>query len=916
LIRHKKEIKKISLLIIYINLILISNFTRINEFPQNSKEENIMDPIYEDTKDKLNFPKTSDITIVNQTINGTGVDRTVRLFANNQSTTPGKQGYFEIEPPNTGTDLNYGDFYFNFDNNFTTDYIVEDDNALYPDIPNNYFDTYHYNKSTSYLEVHNGTEFPKNGFNSLITESKNFNISSENGVVNFTISADFSGVKGVDRGMSYTPLIFNRENIIGFILNFSCNVTQVVNATIFMKDFSYPSNFINVTPTFEINSSLNTQDIDRLLINENLKFINTSGWCLIRFVFERVDATEFNITVFNDGVNNFDIYSFMVVELPISAVKHVALEFDLRGENSTVNGFYAWIRTLNLDKAKNTNLTISLYYANDTMARTVDNINQRPGSTKIKPNISYSLISSKNWTGFEKDEYYYFSFDSTETSNLNRYNYFIVIKSNSSDDDIYRIVCIPQGVHGDGDEDEDVEHLFMQSSNGGLDWTLAEFNINDYAIDLKELDVSQFKLNVTRGYMPSDFIFNNEKTLRIQNITVDNVKDLMEDITGLSYIARDEVNLTWGVGRWNHFFTPSLKVYGGKFRVNITWNATDTGIMGFKFNINYTVEVYRSDTISTFYRAKYNDLPEWIFNYSLGLENDLIFEHEYWNFTQFWYLYPEYYTAHDITIPNSTRILNISGMERTFNEIPNYKRFVMNTSIIDLNKEHEFNGTYYLNLTSPNAVDDMHSYINFDGILWETFGFMYGDNISVKLDIRDPYGNAPKNTNAFANVSFFYPNGTKFPKADLNAILGKISTDNGFLYYDFDNETILDVTKAIPLEDDLNATEHYSMGFFWTNSSMVGCKKIPIYIDSYKINLSDLTYEEDNGVNVLAGTPINTVLDKYSLLIATINGTTNIDTPNFYPLNNSLSQATGTYSYVTPYTGENLNVFMKAFLQN
>ena len=86
MIRNKKEIKRISLLIICISLILISNFTRINEFPQNSNEGKNVDPIHEDNKDKLNFPKTSDITIVNQTINGTGDERTVRLYANNQST--------------------------------------------------------------------------------------------------------------------------------------------------------------------------------------------------------------------------------------------------------------------------------------------------------------------------------------------------------------------------------------------------------------------------------------------------------------------------------------------------------------------------------------------------------------------------------------------------------------------------------------------------------------------------------------------------------------------------------------------------------------------------------------------------------------------------------------------------------------
>ncbi|MFX0187953.1 MAG: hypothetical protein ACFE8A_09465 [Candidatus Hodarchaeota archaeon] len=900
MILHKKEIKQILLTITLIILIIVSNFPRINEINPQSDDINNQNLVY---NEKSEIPNISGIKEVSDYINGTGINQTVRIYANNQSRLTNQEKYFEFPPPDSNTNLSHGDFYFNFGNNFTTDYVIEDDNALSP-FGGEYYEKYILDEITSYIQVHNGSEYPNNGYRQFITGAiQSFNISANNGLANFTIYTEFKNDLIIN---PFTPINFLRENIIGFILNLACNVNKSVNVTIYMKSFYYPDagEFIRVTDTFELNSTLNPQDIDRLIVNQNLKFINTSGWCHILFVLNRTDASEFNITI-----DEFDFNSFLVTELPISDQKHIALEFDLRGKNTTINGFYAWIRTLNLTEAKNVTLTVSLYYATDTIGRTQENLNW-DGSTDIEPKITTGLIYSKNWTynDYHGDKLFYFNFDSSQTSDLKRYNYFIVIKSNHSDEDIHSLVCLPRGAYGDGVEGWD--HLTLKSDDGGTNWILATWENEPL---LYQLDVSQFKLNITRGYVPQDFKADGTITLKIQNHIIEDVSDLIEIITGQTAEDRDVPVLTWGIGRWNNYFTPSLEIYKtGYFRVNLTWNATITGIKGFKFDVNYTVEVFRNDTIPSFYNAIYNELPEWIFNYTLNLY-DSIFNN--WNFTQFWFIYPNYFNAYNLAIPNSTQVYNKTGREFSFAERPNYKKFVVNSSIINPLDKANYTGTYSLNLTSLNAIIDdtfMHSYINFKGMLWETRGFMYGDNISVSLDIQDHTGLAP--LNGRANVSLFYPNGTKFPNADLYSENGKISIDKTILTYRFNNDTILELTKNIPLETDFSDGDHYSLGFFWSNSSIIGCAKIDIYIFIYDINLSRCVFEPEDNINRLDGRILNEFPEDYSLLIASINETTGYNNPNFYPINKSINQIDGTFTY--NFKGKNFQVYMNNFLQN
>ena len=875
MVRQKKDFKSILLILVIICLVVFSNLPMSKDLRQgsNKKEDNFI--TFNDNKE--NNPLLSSKLNLTDPITGNGVNQSIRVYMDNKSISTNNQRYFDINAPANIMNLSSGEFNFNFGNNFTTEYIIEDDNALYPD--EEYFDEYDFNSGTSNLSIYEGIEDPREGFDQLVDDDSQtyWNISSSaNGLVNFTIIANFSGVVGktipIERPV---PINFNRKNIIGLILNFTYGLDKDANVTVKIKDFFYTGEFKTIVNKLNINSTLSPHDIDELFINENLNFINESDCVLIQFIFNRTGDKNFNVSLYE-----FDLRPFMVLELLITEQNDLALEFDLRGANSTINGIYVWIRTLNLTKAQNQLLNITLYKANATLDR--DDLFD---NNLINPDLTGGLLYSKEYTGYNADKLNYFKI---EKSNLDRFNYFIVIKTNSTD--VYSLVTLPQGDYGDGIDDFD--HQLKNSTDGGISWSIA---LHQYALNY-ELDASQFKLNVTRGFMPSDF--NN--SLKIQD----------KDITNDKITIPNEPTLEWGLGHWNNSFTNPIGNPLGYFRIVLSWD--ENIIQGFEFDVNYTVDAFRNENATSYYKAIYNQYPQWVFNYSLDLNSS---KFNNWNFTELWFIYKDYFDAKNLTTPDYKDVYSDIGEEVDFSEQPNFKKVVIDTVIVNISDKTKYTGIYSLNLTSPNAIIDsgMRSFINYNGILWETNGFMYGDNISVSVDIQDHNGLAPSNTNSYANVTLFYPNGTKFLGAELYNNSGKISKDGSYLSYDFNNDTILNLNLNIPLASEIQGSD-YSLGFFWTNGSEIGCKKIPIYIDAYNINITGLIYDRGIGKNTVSGTTLNNVLDddKFTLLIASINETTGIYRPNFYPVKNlSISRE---FSYES--SGIQVPVLMKSFLQN
>ncbi|MFX0081271.1 MAG: hypothetical protein ACFE94_05915 [Candidatus Hodarchaeota archaeon] len=865
MIRHKKEMKRVVIVVIFISIVLISNLQIIHR--DNLIKENITGD------DQLGeLPNIADLAI-DDYITGFGVDQDVRIYANNESEgLNDNQGFFKIPSITEDMYLTYGDFNFAFQNNFTTEYVLEDDDALYAED----FISFDYDKSISGITFHNGSLYagtPDNWKDGDIGTWVEYNTDTGESVINFTIRANFTGTDFTDTGINGN-IDFNRSNILGLISSLFFRVNNDVNLTIRIKDFSQ-STWKEVITNLRVNSSSTRRELTEHFINENLNFIDLTSTCYIQFFFESLDLNPFIARLYE-----FDMQSTYAFDFPITEQKYVALEFDLKGKNSTVNGFYAWIRTLNLTEAASSQLNITLYRSNATVVRTDFNLR----NVMLGPD--YNELIDTQLFNYTDDKLSYFEFNIVNTQDLNLSNYFIVIKS-TNPKEVYSLVTIPYFDYGEAEGR--TEHQLIITEDNGVNWKFSKKVVKtDYVptdYENSNLDASSFKINVTRGFMPSDFIFNGNKTLRIQDIPIDN-----QEIS--SYPYNESSYLTWGLGRWNNSFPTTIEdTPSNEFEVYLNWNKSI--VEGFKFNVNYSVNAYWIDGAVAYYNATYNENPEWELSFNFDKTNP---NFNNWDFLEFWYVYPNFMSAHNLTNPNNEEFLWLLEEESVVADNPSKLKLVVNETFSSTE------GIYALNLTSYNFIKEMHSYINYYGNLWETNGFLYGDNISISVDIQDHNFNAPLNGDV--NATLFYPNGTRFLSADLTSSVGVI--DNSLLSYDFNNNTILYVTK------ELTEFGKYEIGFFWFNGSALGCKKLRIYIEAYDLELYNCTYLSDLGTNLIIGELNTKVYPTYTILIASINETTGISTPNFYPINNSDLDQTFSYDL----GGQELSLLMKSFLQS
>jgi hypothetical protein len=819
----------------------------------------------------IESPSASDSYLSDYYLTGAGDDQDVRVYATNNSLSINNEGYFDI-PSMSGIDTTYltqGDFNFTFQNNFTTSYVLEDESAL--NAVSFIRFKYNINAGRSALTLNKGTNSTSLSLSNLNDnrDTTFVRLHGQNGIINLTCRADFTSTFFQSTVPSFT-LNFQRSFILGILQTLRYSISRNTYLTIRMYD-NVNSQWVNLTTPIFLNSSLGIQTLTRHLINENLRYIDTLNRDYIQLFFQRYDTLNYNITMYEYNV--FATYGF---DLPITYTNQVALEFDLKGESSTVNGFYAWIRTLNLTAALNAQLNITLYRANTTIARTQANLIANTMQPEYSEKIYSRIVKYNDYHG---DNLFYFSFNNLFTSNLNLYNYFIVIYSNRSEI-IHSLVTLPRETFGD--PDKRVDQQLKTSTNGGTTWKNAVKQVT-VAYTSEELDASSFALNVTRGYMPSDFIAATGDDVNIENIPINN-----QVITNPS-----SSSLTWGLGRWNNELTTFIENNTQHdFRVQLNWNASV--IKGFKFNVTYYARGFWIEPGLTFYNVSYNTIPRWKIEFTFD-SSHVNFDH--WNFNEFWYVYPNYFDAHNLTNPSSVDVYNDTDKEQVVSDKPNYDKTVVNSSITQGQ-----NGVYTLNLTTPNFIDEMHSYINFKGNYWETNGFMYGDNMTVSLDIVDSRNEAP--SGGTANVVLFYPgNQTKYPGTE-RISSSYVIRDDALKYY-FNNDTLLEVNQDVPL------LGNYYLGFFWFNGSAIGCKTLKLYLESYDVQLDDLFYQPELNKNILSGI-VSKVYDNYSILIATVNETTGQNTSGFFPINQTGLDQT----YSIQISGEEIPILLKSFQQN
>ncbi|MBN1214427.1 MAG: hypothetical protein JXA99_03190 [Candidatus Lokiarchaeota archaeon] len=862
---HKKQLRNKIFTCIVISIFLISSFSIFN-FSETNIENNI-DSENDGPNNLLNS------AAFDNPYTGTGYDQEGRLyFENNSTSTNNHNGQFTIEGPRINTYLDSGEMIFEFDEDFTTEHIMEDDDAL--ELPLEEQINFGCKKDTTEMTVNTGSmtgDFQDDLFG--FGNDTYVSISTSTGIIDFTIDADFSST--FFQSGWYGNLDFNREEILGFITTLSYNLTANADLTISLYDDSNSKWEVVVDQLALLAGA--SDEINRLeeeIINTNLNFVNSSDFTSINFHFDGSGSYQISL-------HEFSINATYAFSVELEDQYPIALEFDIRGNNTLINGFYAWIRTVDIALAETTELNISLYKS-EIKVLNRDNLNLYDDNANPQTLISDYSITLTNYT---EDKLNYFKFNTA--LRLDLFNYFIRFDTNNSD--VYSLITID--THSSGWGDTDGEHILKKFD--GAVWIREQIEPQGNPHSSGFLDASGFKLNVTRGYNPSDFIYNDIQTLQIDGIPIEDTKDLY-----FEYSVSD--GYQWGLGIWNNTFINAID-NGGSLDYTITMTWDNSEITDFYFDVSCNnIRAYSKHDVSATYSVYYNDVSNWIFNFDASFSGYSVD----WDFADLWFVYDRNFegTSLNTQINGTENVLGDTDGEQRLNNT--HDKLILPYEIVQ-----EYDGIYELNTTSYNAIDKVYSYLDYGGKLWEIQGFMDGDVMKIGADIRGYEKIAP--TNGDINVTLYNPDGSVFITNVIDTS-GTLSTNREKYYYEFNNNIFLNVIHPA------THSGTYNLGMFWKNGTSIGCKSIPIYIDQYNINFGNLTYDSELDYNILRIEELYKIADPdsrdpqpYDLYIASINETS-IFSNDFYAINNSVINQE--YSYET-YIGD-LTVRLNSFMQN
>ncbi|TFF92938.1 MAG: hypothetical protein EU544_06635, partial [Promethearchaeota archaeon] len=232
LYRHKKNIHKALLVGLLCTLFLISTMQtaeRITPLINDAEEE------LSQEKNQITIPQSSDLNLTDSII-GSGVNQPVRYYATtNKSDSLDNHKSFEIPAPSDNMYLKYGKFNFSFQNNFTTDYILEENTLLDTDNFDKFssgmfqFDS---NPNKTLIEYPLDTNLTQvtleNITNDQIFDTYFVLNSTNEGKINFTIKASFNNSLGDG---------FDRKEVLAFLFNFTYNISMDANVSLRVRDF-------------------------------------------------------------------------------------------------------------------------------------------------------------------------------------------------------------------------------------------------------------------------------------------------------------------------------------------------------------------------------------------------------------------------------------------------------------------------------------------------------------------------------------------------------------------------------------------------------------------------------------------------------------------------------------------------------
>lgn len=785
---------------------------------------------------------------------GAGANRTVRTYLDNSSSVENASGDLVVDSPSDDARLTHANMDFLLQRNYTTNYTIEDDNPL--DLPLNVSQASWYNISTTGDWAPNGTLV---GSDPLVQDAfalgTHVNVTSVNVtshvIANLTVVANFSEVVLDDDvfPLEATPYDFRESLALNFSIFVGTNLTETCWTNLSVWDW------VNETwaPLAMTEVNVTGSEISAFFVNNNSRFVGPDEYAIFHLnVTNRTNTGFFNVSVFDVNTS-----ATVVNQIVFGGSTWAAMEFDLKGDVD-LHGFWAWIRPVNVSYDSTVNLTISLYEANHTGNRddmtSIGIIYTFPNWTKLK--YQYNV------TNYTTDAYAYFPLPTW----LNLSNYFIVL--NSSDPvniaPRYRLVVIPQYGNREtifGDEDEQIDHLLIETSNMGQTWSRIFLDLDN------PCDAAPFVLNVTRRWLPGEI-----------NLTVQD-RPVQGHIVNTGPYA-ETTPLEWGLGRWINYTSPVIENDGDNFTIPVAWDADET--IGLLFNCSYAIQTYSIENATTTYTYNTQSIS-WKVNYTLQLSS---YSTVNWTYREFWYLLPKDWTTSQLLTPLGV----MDSLTAEPNNLTAYQNYIV---------RYAMDGEYQLTCQGYNYIFNTTSAINFNGTSqWPTTNFMVGDNISAMTGVQDRRGrevfNGYSNCSLYDNAGNFIAGSTRLYDAEIDKVHA------GVALYKFENENVFAINNTV-------AQGMYWLLFHWNNGSEIGCANHSLTITRYDLNIMSVQKNPSNPAsNVMRGTINKNFVTTGSYSLFTFSGVA--PTASTSPSEMGITRTS---------TTENIsNIIIKSFSQN
>ncbi|WP_371804252.1 hypothetical protein [Candidatus Lokiarchaeum ossiferum] len=617
---------------------------------------------------------------------------------------------------------------------------------------------------------------------------------------NYTMDTDYNRNEPANNVILNTNATFDgaaySNNILGFWIELDFVCTEGFTLSISM--YNYETSLYQVLETYSANEA------KYYVRNENLHYLNSSSAAQFSLIFYN-GTDDFNV-----NVQSIAITAVKAQETQISDENSVALEFDTKGD-ATIYGFYAWIRSFNVtDGSYAGNLTIKLYESNLTTARKRSDIILNAGTSLIVPDMTVSPLMEYTIENYTSDKPAWFSFENDVLGEeVGVGNYYIVISSNVSKDLTrgYSLVSIPDSSDPDGISD----HLLLQNETSS--WQ-----------QIPNSDAALFAVNLTRAYFPEEIELKieNEPVSNAYTFDDNNLYDSFSDAFPYDIYAA----YWWGCGTIDHVYNTPIATVGNKMQVNLTWN-TEIYSGDIAFTVSYDVQKYFDDEATTVYNLTLDESPAWNVNYIYNSTNDRFVN---WNLMEAWYFIPLDWDVADFVV-NSTTTSYLENI--TFPSTVDDQQVVKVQELFI-----SASGTYELQATSNNYIQNCGVNLDYEGNLWPTNGFMIGDNVSITvgiLDSEDKYL-----SDGIVTASLFNTTG----ELDSSYILTDNSIDENTTYSRYLFESDNAILSNATVEGEYNIIVN------WTNGEEAGILRRPFYVNHYAVpNPIEISYQSDISAN-------------------------------------------------------------------